>query len=136
MCTIAWPIHVQLSLQWKTRPRFRPVSLSLSLCQRRRKNILSDRRTRSINFPMLFRFPDFSVILFFVFYLFIFKLFRFFFVFRNTITLVFSRDLTKTPETRFDENESVSNRRRKRTESSKIGNSGSFSISILNIEHD
>jgi hypothetical protein len=29
--TIAWPIQVQPSLQWKTRPRFRPVSLSLSM---------------------------------------------------------------------------------------------------------
>jgi hypothetical protein len=32
-CTIAWPIQVRPSLQWKTRPRFRPVSLSLSMAQ-------------------------------------------------------------------------------------------------------
>jgi hypothetical protein len=31
MCTIAWPIQVLPSLQWKTQPRFRPVSLSLSM---------------------------------------------------------------------------------------------------------
>jgi hypothetical protein len=31
MCTIAWPIQVWASLQWKTRPRFRPVSLRLSI---------------------------------------------------------------------------------------------------------
>jgi hypothetical protein len=30
MCTIAWSIQVQPSLQWKTRHRFCPVSLSLS----------------------------------------------------------------------------------------------------------
>jgi hypothetical protein len=31
MCTNAWPIQVRPSLQWKTRPGFRPVSLSLSM---------------------------------------------------------------------------------------------------------
>ncbi len=31
MCTIAWTIQVQPSLEWKTRPRFCPVSLSLSM---------------------------------------------------------------------------------------------------------
>ncbi len=29
MCTIAWPIQTRPSLEWKTWPRFRPVSLSL-----------------------------------------------------------------------------------------------------------
>jgi hypothetical protein len=33
MCTIAWPIQVRPSLKWKTRPRFCPVSLSLSMAQ-------------------------------------------------------------------------------------------------------
>ncbi len=31
MCTIAWPIQVWPSLQWKTRPGFRPVSLRFSM---------------------------------------------------------------------------------------------------------
>jgi hypothetical protein len=31
MCTTAWPIQTQPSLEWKTRPRFCPVSLSLSM---------------------------------------------------------------------------------------------------------
>ncbi len=31
MCTIAWPIQAQPSLEWKTRPRLSPVSLSLSM---------------------------------------------------------------------------------------------------------
>jgi hypothetical protein len=31
MCTIAWPVQVQTSLEWKTRPKFCPVSLSLSM---------------------------------------------------------------------------------------------------------
>ncbi len=31
MCTIAWPLQVWPSLQWKTRPGFRPVSLGLSI---------------------------------------------------------------------------------------------------------
>jgi len=30
MCTIAGPIQVRPSLQWRTRPRFRPVSLNLT----------------------------------------------------------------------------------------------------------
>ncbi len=31
ICTIAWPIKARPSLELKTRPRFRPVSLSLSM---------------------------------------------------------------------------------------------------------
>jgi hypothetical protein len=31
MCTIAWPIQARLSLELKTRPRFHPVSLILSM---------------------------------------------------------------------------------------------------------
>jgi len=31
MCTIAWAIQVQPSLGWKTRPKFCPVGLSLSM---------------------------------------------------------------------------------------------------------
>ncbi len=31
MCVIAWPTQAQLSLELKTWPRFRPVSLSLSM---------------------------------------------------------------------------------------------------------
>ena len=31
MCTIAWPIQAWPSLHWKTRPRCRHVSLSLSM---------------------------------------------------------------------------------------------------------
>jgi hypothetical protein len=34
MCTIAWPIHARQSLkEWKTRPRFHPFSLSLSMLE-------------------------------------------------------------------------------------------------------
>jgi hypothetical protein len=33
MCTIAGSIQVQPSLELKTRPRFRPVSLSLSMLE-------------------------------------------------------------------------------------------------------
>ncbi len=29
VCTIAWPIQARPSLEFKTRPRFNPVSLSL-----------------------------------------------------------------------------------------------------------
>jgi hypothetical protein len=31
MCTIAWPLQARPSLELKTRPRFRPGSLSLSM---------------------------------------------------------------------------------------------------------
>jgi hypothetical protein len=31
MCAIEWPLQVRPSLQWKTWPRFRLVSLSLSM---------------------------------------------------------------------------------------------------------
>jgi hypothetical protein len=31
MCTIAWPVQVQTGLEWKTRPKFCPVCLSLSM---------------------------------------------------------------------------------------------------------
>jgi hypothetical protein len=31
MCTIEWPTQVWSSLEWKTRPRFCPVNLRLSM---------------------------------------------------------------------------------------------------------
>ncbi len=31
LCTIAWPIQARPSLEWKIRPRFCPVSLSVSM---------------------------------------------------------------------------------------------------------
>ena len=45
MCTIAWPLQARPSLELKTQPRFRPVSLSLFMAKLHssptRKEILS-----------------------------------------------------------------------------------------------
>ncbi len=41
MCTIAGPIQVRPSLKWRSQPRFRPVSLNLSMTQHNDVNIMT-----------------------------------------------------------------------------------------------
>ena len=53
MCTIARPIQARPSLELKTRPRFRPVSLSLSMHWRFDRRFCSDLRLCKRNFTCL-----------------------------------------------------------------------------------
>jgi hypothetical protein len=40
MCTIAWLTQARRSLELKTQPRFRPVSLSLSMVKEKKSRVV------------------------------------------------------------------------------------------------
>ncbi len=54
MCTIPWPIQAWPSLEWKTRPKFSPVSLSLSMPEAKKIEIFKKRSSMATNVNLIY----------------------------------------------------------------------------------